>query len=164
MAKEIERKFLTHPRKWSELGPGEPIRQGYLSTVKERTVRARTVGDKGFVTIKGINTGTSRDEYEYEIPFKDAVEILDNLCEKPLIEKTRYRIPYAGNTWEVDEFAGVNRGLTSRRTLLLASSAASPHNTAGLLGWCRWLKRSRESRAQDCRRPPLTPRCSARWS
>ena len=113
MAKEIERKFLTHPRKWSELGPGEPIRQGYLSTVKERTVRARTVGDKGFVTIKGINTGTSRDEYEYEIPFKDAVEILDNLCEKPLIEKTRYRIPFAGNTWEVDEFAGVNRGLTT---------------------------------------------------
>ena len=113
MAKEIERKFLTHPRKWSELGPGEPIRQGYLSTVKERTVRARTVGDKGFMTIKGINTGTSRDEYEYEIPFKDTVEILDNLCEKPLIEKTRYRIPYAGNTWEVDEFAGVNGGLTT---------------------------------------------------
>lgn len=113
MAKEIERKFLAHPRKWSELGPGKPIRQGYLSTVKERTVRARTVGDKGFLTIKGVNTGISRDEYEYEIPFKDATEILDNLCEKPLIEKTRYRIPYAGNTWEVDEFAGVNRGLTT---------------------------------------------------
>ena len=113
MAKEIERKFLAHPRKWSELGPGKQIRQGYLSTVKERTVRARTVGDKGFLTIKGVNTGISRDEYEYEVPFKDATEILDNLCEKPLIEKTRYRIPYAGNTWEVDEFAGVNRGLTT---------------------------------------------------
>ena len=113
MAKEIERKFLAHPRKWSELGPGKQIRQGYLSTVKERTVRARTVGDKGFLTIKGVNTGISRDEYEYEVPFKDATEILDNLCEKPLIEKTRYRIPHAGNTWEVDEFTGVNRGLTT---------------------------------------------------
>jgi adenylate cyclase len=113
MAQEIERKFLVHPQKWSELGPGKTIRQGYLSTVKERTVRTRTVGDKGFVTIKGINTGISRAEFEYEIPFKDATEILDTLCEKPLIEKTRYRIPFGGMTWEVDEFAGVNRGLTT---------------------------------------------------
>ncbi len=110
---EIERKFLVRAQKWSELGPGKAIRQGYLSTVKERTVRVRTVGDKGALTIKGVNVGISRPEYEYEIPFQDATELLDSLCEKPLIEKTRYRIPFAGNTWEVDEFAGVNKGLTT---------------------------------------------------
>jgi len=112
MAKEIERKFLVKPRNWSELGPGLKIRQGYLSATIERTVRVRTYGDHGYVTIKGKTSGISRDEYEYEIPFADATEILDNLCLQPLIEKTRYRIPFKGNIFEVDEFAGANRGLT----------------------------------------------------
>jgi len=112
MAKEIERKFLVKPRNWSELGPGQKIRQGYLSATIERTVRVRTYGDHGYVTIKGKTSGISRDEYEYEIPFADATEILDNLCLQPLIEKTRYRIPFKGNIFEVDEFAGANRGLT----------------------------------------------------
>jgi len=112
MPKEIERKFLVKPRKWSELGPGLKIRQGYLCTTIERTVRVRTYGDHGYVTIKGKTSGISRDEYEYEIPFGDASEILDNLCIQPLIEKTRYRIPFKGHTFEVDEFTGANRGLT----------------------------------------------------
>ena len=112
MAKEIERKFLVKPRNWSELGPGQKIRQGYLSTVHERTVRVRTSGDRGYITIKGKTSGISRDEYEYKIPFADATEILDHLCLHPLIEKTRYRIPFKGHTFEVDEFIGANRGLT----------------------------------------------------
>jgi CYTH domain-containing protein len=112
MAKEIERKFLVKPRNWRELGPGLQIRQGYLSTAIERTVRVRTYGDHGYVTIKGKTSGISRDEYEYEIPFADATEILDHLCLQSLIEKTRYRIPFKGHTFEVDEFTGANRGLT----------------------------------------------------
>ncbi len=52
-----------------------------------------------------------RPEYEYEIPLADVKEILDRLCERPLIEKTRYRIQFGGLTWEVDEFEGENRGL-----------------------------------------------------
>ena len=112
MAKEIERKFLVKPRNWSELGPGLKIRQGYLSATIERTVRVRAYGDRGYITIKGKTSGISRDEYEYEIPFADATEILDHLCLQPLIEKTRYRIPYKGHTFEVDEFNGANRGLT----------------------------------------------------
>ena len=112
MAKEIERKFLVKPRNWSELGPGLKIRQGYLSTAPERTVRVRTYGDHGYVTIKGKTSGISRDEYEYEIPFADATEILDHLCLHPRIEKTRYRISFKGHTFEVDEFTGANSGLT----------------------------------------------------
>jgi adenylate cyclase len=112
MAKEIERKFLVRTRKWSELGPGLVIRQGYLSVTIERTVRVRTYGEHGYVTIKGKTSGISRDEYEYEIPLKDATEILDGLCVRPLIEKTRYRIPFGGHTFEVDEFIGANLGLT----------------------------------------------------
>jgi adenylate cyclase len=112
MANEIEKKFLVRPRKWSELGPGLIIRQGYLSTDNERTVRVRTYGDRGYITIKGITKGISRKEYEYEIPPADANELLDRMCHRPLIEKTRFRIPFGGHTFEVDEFIGDNRGLT----------------------------------------------------
>jgi adenylate cyclase len=111
MAKEIERKFLVSDNSWRRLGSGQRYRQGYLSTVKERTVRVRVAGDKGFITVKGINLGATRSEYEYEIPLADANEILDCLCERPLIEKIRYRIHLGDLTWEVDEFEDENHGL-----------------------------------------------------
>ena len=111
MPKEIERKFLVKNDSWRGQDKGKRYRQGYLSTVKERTVRVRTAGEKGFLTVKGISVGASRPEYEYEIPVVDANEMLDRLCERPLIEKTRYRITHAGLVWEVDEFEGDNHGL-----------------------------------------------------
>jgi adenylate cyclase len=111
MAKEIERKFLVTGEAWRALAEGKVYRQGYLSTVKERTVRIRTIDDEAFLTIKGVSVGMTRSEYEYAIPVADANEMLDDLCEKPIIEKTRYKIPYDGFIWEVDEFAGVNAGL-----------------------------------------------------
>ena len=111
MGKEIERKYLIKDDTWRKDASGTTYRQGYLSTVKERTVRVRTIDDKGFLTIKGITIGATRREYEYEIPTADANEMLDELCEKPIIEKTRFKIPHTGLTWEIDEFAGVNQGL-----------------------------------------------------
>ena len=111
MAKEIERKFLVNGDDWRKLADGVAYRQGYLSTVKERTVRVRTIGDKGYLTIKGVTVGATRSEFEYPIPADDANEMLDELCEKPIIEKNRYKIPQGDVTWEVDEFFGVNDGL-----------------------------------------------------
>ena len=111
MGKEIERKFLLTGDSWKDMAKGILYRQGYLSTVKERTVRVRTIDDKGYLTIKGITTGATRAEYEYEISVSDANEMLDNLCEKPIIEKKRYKIEYEGLIWEVDEFFGENNGL-----------------------------------------------------
>jgi CYTH domain-containing protein len=111
MAHEIERKFLITGEAWRELAKGTAYRQGYLSTVKERTVRVRTIDDKGFLTIKGITVGATRAEYEYEIPAGDANEMLDDLCEQPIIEKKRYKVPLDGFIWEIDEFGGVNEGL-----------------------------------------------------
>jgi CYTH domain-containing protein len=111
VAKEIERKFLVKGDDWRALAAGTRYRQGYLSTVKERTVRVRTIGDKGYLTIKGVTVGATRVEYEYEIPVADANEMLDGLCERPIIEKDRYKIPAGDDTWEVDEFLGVNQGL-----------------------------------------------------
>jgi len=111
MATEIERKFLVKNTDWKALATGTAYRQGYLSTVKERIVRVRTIGDKGYLTVKGIAVGSTRAEYEYEIPVEEANSMLDNLCERPIIEKMRYVIDYEGLTWEVDEFNGENHGL-----------------------------------------------------
>jgi len=110
MATEIERKFLVKEGPWREAS-AKTYRQGYLSTVKERTVRVRTIDDKAYLTIKGISVGASRLEFEYEIPVEDAEELLDKLCEKPLIEKRRHKLDHGGLTWEVDVFFGDNEGL-----------------------------------------------------
>ena len=112
MGKEIERKFLVIGNAWRELAEGERFRQGYISTVKERVIRVRTVGNKGTLTVKGITVRGSRLEFEYEIPIADANTQLELYCEQPIIEKIRFTIPYGGFIWEVDEFQGVNRGLT----------------------------------------------------
>lgn len=111
MGKEIERKFLVIGEAWRGLAQGTLYRQGYLNSAKERTVRVRTVGDRAFLTIKGLTVGASRVEYEYEIPFEDGNFLLDNLAEKPIIEKKRYRIPQGKFVWEIDEFFGENQGL-----------------------------------------------------
>lgn len=111
MPKEIERKFLVEGDDWRALAKGKLYRQGYLNSVKERTVRVRTVGDKGYLTVKGITVGATRVEYEYEIPAGECDAMLDGLAEKPIIEKKRYKIGFGGLTWEVDEFFGENAGL-----------------------------------------------------
>jgi len=111
MAIEIERKFLVKGDKWRTLGQGTLYRQGYISTHNLTTVRVRLVGDQGYLTIKGKTENFSRVEYEYPIPGSDAQEMLETLCDRPLIEKTRYRIEDKGLVWEVDEFIGENEGL-----------------------------------------------------
>jgi len=111
MGMEIERKFLVKDDSFRTLSQGMRCRQGYLNSEIERIVRVRTVDDKGYLTIKGISRGAKRIEYEYEIPAKEAEAMLDDLCEKPLIEKNRYRIGHEGFLWEVDEFLGENQGL-----------------------------------------------------
>jgi adenylate cyclase len=108
---EIERKFLVRGDDWMRLGEPVFFRQGYLSSHKDRVVRVRIEGDRAVMTIKGRNVGAVRGEWEYPIPMDDAAELLDRLCEQPLIEKYRRRIAFAGNVWEVDEFLGANAGL-----------------------------------------------------
>jgi CYTH domain-containing protein len=111
LGQEIERKFLVDPDGAWRQGQATRLRQGYLSTVPERTVRVRTIDDQGYLTLKGKTVGATRREFEYEIPGDEATQILDALCQPPLIEKTRYVLDYGGLTWEVDEFYGENEGL-----------------------------------------------------
>lgn len=111
MGREIERKFLVKNHSFKESAEGTFYRQGYICAAIEGVVRVRTIKDKGYLTIKGKNVGAVRSEFEYEIPYLDAAAMLDTLCEGLLIEKVRYKVPYHGFTWEVDEFLGDNEGL-----------------------------------------------------
>ncbi|MEH2164860.1 MAG: CYTH domain-containing protein [Nostoc sp.] len=111
MAKEIERKYLVIGDSWRALAEGTVYRQGYIATQDKATVRIRVVGEKSYLTIKGPNIKYSRLEFEYPIPVEDAQEILETLCERPFIEKIRYKIESGDLIWEIDEFDGVNKGL-----------------------------------------------------
>ncbi|MFT7120252.1 MAG: adenylate cyclase [Neolewinella sp.] len=108
---EIEHKFLLRSDRWRErIVKTIPIQQGYLSSVKERTVRVRLKGEKGILTVKGESVGVSRPEFEYEIPVEEA-RLMMGLCEQPIIDKTRYEVVHEGHLWEIDVFAGENEGL-----------------------------------------------------
>lgn len=111
MVTEIERKFLVRSNRWKEKVQPERCRQGYICPGSGTTVRVRVKEGKGYITIKGRSKGISRREYEFEIALKEAEEMLEHLCEKPLIEKKRYTVKYGGMTWEIDEFSGENSGL-----------------------------------------------------
>lgn len=112
MAIEIERKFLLADDRWRQQVLSKvKFCQGYLSRSPERTVRVRVADDRGWLTVKGKNCGASRAEFEYEIPVADAQQLLDQLCEQPIIEKWRYRVEFKGHLWEIDEFVGDNDGL-----------------------------------------------------
>ncbi|MDD2886371.1 MAG: CYTH domain-containing protein [Aliarcobacter sp.] len=111
MALEIERKYLVDLEKLGTLENGTRIKQGYLSTNKDAVVRVRVKNDKAYLTIKGSNIGVTRLEFEYEIPLIEANEMLDKLCQKPVIDKTRYLIDFENHTWELDIFYGENEGL-----------------------------------------------------
>lgn len=111
MATEIERKFLVQGDAWrKDADTGRACRQGYLLAEKEKTVRVRIIGTEAFLTIKGAMQGISRAEFEYPIPVCDAEKLLA-LCGDAVIEKTRHRVSFAGNTWEVDLFHGRHAGL-----------------------------------------------------
>ena|ERR1700761_9777246 len=112
MGVEIERKFLVDHEKWDQLTKpeGTHYRQGYLLNNEQETIRIRISDKAGFLNLKSRVSQVSRKEYEYEIPLKDGIEILEAFT-KNGTEKTRYAIPFEGKIWEVDVFAGDNSGL-----------------------------------------------------
>lgn len=112
MAAEIEHKYLVKKDLWSAIVPDKSIviQQAYLHTEPEKTVRIRIKDTAAFLTIKSLNIGATRQEFEYEIPLADAVELISKFCSN-LIQKTRHLVQVNAKTWEVDEFDGLNEGL-----------------------------------------------------
>lgn len=125
MSTEIEHKYLVDASRWNSVRPLKSTRiiQGYISRENSRTVRVRIKGEKGFLTVKGPSSGASREEFEYEIPLRDAEDMLRLFC--PLrIEKVRHEVNVGGHGWEVDEFEGPNAGL-----VLAEIELSSPHQS-----------------------------------
>ena len=112
MGVEIERKFLVDKQAWEmlEKPAGERYRQGYLLADPAKTIRVRQTPEKGFLTIKGISVGAKRAEFEYEIPFEEAGELLDSFA-SDCISKVRYKMTVGKHLWEIDEFLEENAGL-----------------------------------------------------
>lgn len=110
--KEIERKFLVDVSRldWIKEFPSKAIKQAYIQNEIERSVRVRTKGDKAFLTIKSGKNALNRDEFEYEIPVSDALEMFERL-ELKVLSKIRYLVPFENHTWEVDVFEGKLKGL-----------------------------------------------------
>ena len=112
MGIEIEHKFLVRDDRWRQrVERTVRMRQGYLTSDARCSVRVRVAGGQGFLNIKSGTLGIQRSEYEYLIPLAEAEEILDTLCEQPLLEKTRHFVRFGGHLWEIDEFEGDNAGL-----------------------------------------------------
>ena len=112
MPEEIERKFLVNKELWEKMEKpkGILIQQGYLSSNPECTIRVRRTDDASTITIKGLNKGAVRTEFEYDIPTEDVEQLLHLFTEKS-ISKTRYPIEFKGKWWEVDVFHDANNGL-----------------------------------------------------
>ncbi len=121
MAKEIERKFLINTDEWKEIAKEQKVDGFFLKQVyivdeawgitRLRLINNTVDGEKALIAIKTRSSTISRDEYEYEIPVKDAKELFEILKDHDFIEKTRYPLEYKGHIWEVDEFKGSNEGL-----------------------------------------------------
>jgi len=112
MAIEIERKYEVKLHLWEKVRPQEclHIRQAYLSSDNATTVRIRTSNRNAYITIKGKTIHLSRPEFEYPIPYDDALQLMQ-LSTLSIVEKNRYEYMYKGKKWEVDEFLGSNKGL-----------------------------------------------------
>lgn len=112
MALEVEHKFLLVNDSWrNQVDHAVHYKQGYLSGSPLSSVRVRISDSHAWLNIKSATIGTSRQEFEYEIPLADANTILDDLCHKPLVEKMRHFVHHQGHVWEIDEFMGDNAGL-----------------------------------------------------
>lgn len=130
MAQEIERKFLVTGSFKEQAYAQSRIIQGYIGSTRGRTVRIRIRNGKGYLTIKGASnaTGTSRYEWEKEIPLSEAEELM-KLCDPGIIDKTRFLVRSGAHTFEVDEFYGENLGLTLAEVELASEEEAyvKPH-------------------------------------
>ena len=122
MPLEIERKFLVCGDFKSMATSQIRIKQGYICSQKGRTVRVRLTDQKAYLTIKGPSRdgGLSRYEFEKEITYDEGLSLF-SLCEPGAIDKVRWIVPYAGHTFEVDEFFGDNEGLIMAEVELASS-------------------------------------------
>jgi adenylate cyclase len=108
---EIERKFLVLGQAWRGLGRAKQIRQGYLKLDAHCAVRVRQSDASGSITVTGPSHDGVRIAFDNEIPATDAQAMLDTLCIRPLITKTRHEVRVGSVLWQIDEFHDEFAGL-----------------------------------------------------
>ena len=107
MGVEIEKKYLVINENWRKsVTKSVAYIQGYFSTSESCSIRIRVSDNEASLNIKSATLGITRSEYDYPVPLKDAKEMLESLCIKPLIEKIRYYVPVDNHVWEIDVFSG----------------------------------------------------------
>jgi adenylate cyclase len=112
MGIEIERKFLLLNNDWqNDVSNKVKIVQGYLANTELSSIRIRLQGEIANLNIKSMQLGVCRSEFEYPVPVIEAENMLNKLCLRPLIDKTRYYIKHAAHIWEIDVFEAENFGL-----------------------------------------------------
>lgn len=125
MAVEIERKYLVINDKWKSFVESESaMKQGYLATVDNASIRVRVAKGKAFLNIKSATLGIRRAEYEYEIPLQDGEEMLADLISGAVIDKVRYKVRCGNHIWDLDRFHGDNAGLVVAEVELNAEDEA----------------------------------------
>ncbi len=130
MSIDNSRRFLVNGSSWGRAAQGVDIRMGYLSTDEEREVVVTILNGKGIVTIMGAEKDSARPEYRYEVPIRDAEEMLD-LSIGSVIEKRRFTVEQGGLAWEVDEFSGENHGLVLARAMVREDQAVKKPEWVG---------------------------------
>lgn len=108
--KEIERKFLVKDFSVVNGCPFDQIQQSYLFNEENKSLRIRIKNDFAYLTIKGNQNGITRDEFEYQIPKDEALEIIDRFNLK-VLSKKRFYLNLGSLTWEIDVFEGKLNGL-----------------------------------------------------
>jgi len=112
MPLEIERKFLLANDGWkSGVARRIHIRDGLIASNNGNKARVRIADADATITLKSRRRGPVRTEFEYAIPFCDALEILQTMCDGRILEKVRHVVPYAGLLWHVDVYEGILSGV-----------------------------------------------------
>ena len=111
MGTEIERKFIVRSDAWREsVDHKRAMKQAYFRA-HDATIRVRVIDSDAILTIKSATDGVTRGEWEYPIPHRDALELIDTFCGDRMLSKTRHYVPIDGHVFEVDEFEGELAGL-----------------------------------------------------
>jgi CYTH domain-containing protein len=112
MPLEIERKFLLANDDWkSHVARRIHIRDGLIGNTNGNKARVRIADATATITLKSRRRGPIRTEFEYAIPYSDALEILQTMCDGRVLEKIRHVISYAGLSWHVDVYEGMLKGV-----------------------------------------------------
>jgi adenylate cyclase len=107
---EVERKWLVPTPPDLPAHQGKNVIQGYIAVAEDGTeVRLRQIGEQFFQTVKSEG-GLVRGEIEVELS-KQQFDILWPATAGRRLEKTRYSVPWAGKTVEVDVYHGSLVGL-----------------------------------------------------